>query len=271
MALPNWKITYFFSFAERGWTESWFSQNSVVDPRTMLSEAREVGDLRANLLCDGAKIKAIRISRPNTTPDGFLEYVNLTNQVLLAPGASTFLGILGRFYTSSVYESKSVFLRGFPDDVEVNGGQFNGLGASVFTLGFNQWGNSILSKNWGWYGKLARFRQTDVTATEGADQTVTFAGTQPVYTDFPAPTIVTVDVSSFPKRLNINGQHIVQVINPTTARTVKPLGIGATTLKGKLQVASKDFRQASLFRVLKVSPRKAGAPLLLTPGRRSAR
>lgn len=271
MALPRWKITFVFGAGERGWTESWFSNRTDLNVIEMKVQADTIGALRANMLGQEARIKAIRISNPNRQPDSALFYVNLTNQFVQVPCASFDLSLYSRFFAAGGERTKAVFLRGFPDDVEVNGGRFEGGGAAAFTIAFDAWSAIIVDRQWGWRGVSGPPPEARVNVAELGNGIVEFTALTDVFSPYVPGDKLSVRVSGFPKQSGLNRSFVVRVVSPTRATTTFPIGVLNTTLPGTIRLPLTDFIPAVFARPQKVGPRKAGAPLLVTPGRRSAR
>lgn len=277
----KFKVTFVFEANQRGWTESYIYNSSGDDHTPIEGPATRLADARIGICGQGARIKAIRISKEGVGPDALLRYTDIKPPVVNIPGpdggavsfgprAQPNVALLCRCSDVTESKRKFIFLRGIPDGVEVNGGVFTA--DKIYTQFFQRFIKQLTEAPWGWSGvstKVGPVDLTSYTSTVTGIVTFTFAANL-----FAAPLFdkrVTVRLKGVNGKSAANGPHVVKVLDATQCRTVKPLGLVAYQFGGQGSYTTNDFQKIDLVAAQKIVTRKAGAPLLESRGRARVR
>jgi len=270
------KVTLVFEAGPKGWTESYTFQSSgdahgpVEAPTVKLCEAR------ALLLGNGAFIKAYRISKEGVGPDALLRYSRFDAPVLDVPGANGQLRAGPRaqpnvallIKCSDLGESKrkNIFLRGIPDHVEVDGGQFvDNLAYKQFFAAFRK---LLIDKPWGWLGVSEKFGPVDLLNYETTlNGIITFTLQANLFQNADFGKKVLARFSGVNGKSQMNGQHVVKVTDAQSGKIDKPLSLLAYKNGGTVTYSKKNFQKIETVEIAKVVTRKAGSPLLESRGR----
>jgi len=274
------KVTLVFEAASRGWTESYIYSSSgdahgpVEGPTVRLCKAR------ALLLGDGGFIKAYRISKEGTGPDALLRYkrfespafdVPLANgQLRAGPRAQPNVALLVKCADSTESKRKNIFLRGIPDHIEVEGGQFvDNIAYKNFFAAFRR---ELINEPWGWLGVTTKFGPVDLLNYESTvNGIITFTLQANL---FEAGTFGKRIIARF-KGVNgksqLNGPQIVKPTDAQSGKLVLPLSLLAYKNGGQVSYSNYAHQKIETVEILKVVTRKAGAPLLESRGRARAK
>lgn len=281
--MPNvFKVTYIFSGREVGWTESYWLQGANNDHSKQVASVVTLAKARAICLSKPCKIKGYRISLDDTGPDALLEYdefrpkeVNLGNDVVIKfdDACEPDVSLLVRCSNATQSRHKHIFMRGIPDDIEKNNGEYQRTAA--WKLAFNNFANTLTVGVWGWMGVDAAARVSKVgvvNVEEAAGGTTTFTFKSDLFpAGLDANKPVKVRISGVNKKSPANGTHIVYPVDRRTAVTVNALAPGKYHFGGKAAYAPLTFITIENVQDQKIVERHAGAPLLPSRGRAPAR
>lgn len=267
--MPIIRYTMFFEGPGRGWTESYYLDSANSDLRAVLATLNDVIDARTSLMSAPCILKAHRVSNVDKNPDSLLVFLNRKG-VINMPSASLNIALLLRCRTNDFVHSKAIYVRGFPDEVEIDGGQFIGDNAAFFNLSIQRFKTVIDGHDFGWLGS-AFPKQTIVTGyVSKPSGSVEFSFGDAFMNGVPPNTPTRIRISGYPVRFGLNGQHIVIKTGENKAETLKPLAVVQTLFQGKGFRSDKVLRKIDHVDAVRVVPRKAGAPLLVTRGRQRA-
>lgn len=271
--MPDMKITFFFAARERGWTESYFRITTDTDLNAVVTQAELVAELRAQMLGKEARIFAIRASNEDVKNDSYLRYKDFKNtDANPRDCADLDIAILARLANFGFTRFKNVFLRGFWDSLEVNAGQFIGPGKAAFTDAFNNWIDRLKRDLYAWKSQPATGANADIqTYTTPADGLAEIT----TKTDLVPPAVVGAKnlarISGVNGKSALNGQQLVEVTAVNKVKLVKPLALLPYVFGGRIKLSNKTIIPIETAQAQKIVPRKSGAPLLATRGRRPAR
>lgn len=258
------KSTFIFEQGDRGWTESFIKENNSDDISVVQNAAILVAQKRALLLGAEGSIKAVRTSLELNamgqpiTGDALLNYVSIDGvQTQESDAPDTTLEVMCR--TLNGAKRKVVFMRGIWDAVVTAGGDYDPTVAN-WQANFNSWAAALIGGSWGWWG-------SDVQATVQVLDYQQNAPTMQVIITVPVGTFVAPFPTRFHVRISgvngksvLNGSQIVETIDGSHCKLVKPLAVGPFVSTGKLVVYSQNRRQISTVEAIRIIERKAGAP-----------
>jgi hypothetical protein len=176
------------------------------------------------------------------------------------------------------------YLRGFPDALSINGGTIWPAAGAAWNNALNAYFAAVVQLSFGWISQVATVNSPAplLTATQNADGTATLGfgpsittGNQLFSTVIPPPmgslhTQVRVSQQVLPR--GFNGTYTVNVLGPSSARTLRPLNV-STFLAGNGQgwIYTPTFTQILTMRQEKMVSRRSGAPFGRSRGRRANR
>lgn len=277
----KFKVTLVFEAGVRGWTESYIyssgsdSHSPVEGPATRLARAR------IELCGQGAKIKAIRISKEGIGPDSLLRYTDIQPSKVKVPDAQgnvlSFgqraqpnVAILVRCSDEMEMKRKFVYLRGIPDLIEVNGGQIEDN--KLYAAAFAAFRKQLIDEAWGWSGVQTKYGPVDLLNYEStATGVISFTLQGNLFLVADAGKRVTARFKGVNGKSQLNGAHQVKVIDQQSGRLVYPLSLLAYAHGGQVSYSANDFQKIQLVNPHKIVTRKAGAPLLESRGRAKAK
>lgn len=267
------KVTFFFEACPKGWTESWWVDRPDANLRNAYAQSLDVAGKRANLLGEGAVLKAIRVSSESLNNDSYLIYVNLTPNPIgtdeFAPDlADLDIAVLTVAHGDDYRKRKHTFLRGFWDSIEVNGGKFDGPNKAAWVMRFNNWATALKTAEYGWIGTESRLTSDLTGYTVDAQNRVVFTLKDDLFLapDFGEKT--NIRIGFLPCNNSLNGVHVVTITSANSVTTYKPTPAIPYTTGGKFTISEYGFIELEEMGPQKIVPRKSGAPLLVTPGRR---
>jgi hypothetical protein len=261
-----------------GWSEVhyWNTSAESVELGTRLAHmVDEVAPLRALLLsadcfCIGARIS---YDVPNGVA-ALSKSFSLQGNLALS-GVSPSVSLACKFTDPSNTRNKVTHLRGFWDLVEVNGEYHPEEGAPHdWEAKFNAWKSKLITGQYGWLSRsVANSAEGTVpNYVTGVDGRITFTLTNVVGAALVPGKVVQLRFS----RLNagkspLNRQLMVEVLTPTTVRTVDPVAAGPFIGQGRYSFRATEFyRYAQLYDV-KLGRRQQGRPFGQLPGRGKAK
>lgn len=110
--MPDYKIDFEFNQLNRGFSETWYAENTVIS--SAMSAAVRVAMVRARALAADVSFEAIRISDVLINGDSGLNTDCTTYTKSVAKGDVTSVGILVRCVSGTLYR-KPFIIRGLPD------------------------------------------------------------------------------------------------------------------------------------------------------------
>lgn len=272
---PIIKMTLFFQTNSFGWTESFLSNTGTSDLNAQMASLQIIAAKRAALLGAQSFIKAERVS-VETDEDGLpivgdslLQYVRY-NGPITNTSADEDIGVLITMRNALARHRRNMFLRGVWDDVEGAGGFYLPTIAG-WQSAFNSWAVAMLAKGVGWWHSVKSAPFTvdgyTVNATTGY-VTVTVLGDA-----FGAGPYgkIKVRLSGVNVKSQINGSWIGTPLSESQIMLEKPMALLPYTGGGLLYTYVPAFDRAETLDAQKITTRRAGAPLLQSPGRRKAR
>jgi hypothetical protein len=262
------KVTWFFEGRERGWTESLFYVTGLGHQQT-LEHAKILAIRRVDLLGVECKIKATRVSTEGSGPDALLDYEEF-KPGSQEPAAHPDIGVLIRCNNVDDHRWKHIFLRGVWDRIEDNNGDYKRKFKPWVPL-MSAYLAELKNGNWCWMG-VENTPKVKVTGyTVGADDRITYNFAGDVFPDALVGKNSHVRISGVNGKSRANGLFPVEVITKSSATTVKPHAVGAYRFGGFGVYSTLTPIGIAKAVDQKCCERKAGAPLLESPGRAKAK
>lgn len=272
MPLGIARVEFVFECQGYGWTENYFIADgtgslSVATARSLILLTKRVG-----ILAEPAKITYRSISDtggqragqtyPVSEADGLGTYVNADKEAT---------SLLFKRASGTGKQRSNVFLRGIPDAVVDDGGQYSP--GPLFLGDLGQYQTELVTGGWGWLG--------DDPATNGKANIVTIAD------DAQSRPIFTVDQAIFGvgvvgKRVqfrvsgvqgagNLNNAWVGLVLSTTSVKLIKPVPhFAALAGTGRVSYRDLTFIGIATSQVQRVVTRHAGRPLYHSVGRQRA-
>lgn len=268
----NIKVTWFFEANVRGWTESLYLLTENNDLAFAVGLGERLAEDRVSLLGAQGRIKAIRASNDDVLNDSFLKYVDLVSDAN-QDCADLDIALLARCTNFGNTAFKNTFLRGFWDSIEVEGGLFRGPQKAAFQKLFNVWARRLKTGNWQWkrqsVSNAVKHQITGYVVDVNKQVRIT------VREPFAPPDVIgstrMARISGVNGHSVLNGSHLVELVDANTALTKLPIAVFPYVYGGVLKLTGKTFVPIEDAAAQKIVPRKSGAPLLATVGRRPAR
>lgn len=269
--MPVYKAIFSFDCNGRGWSEVWF-QSLTGD--LSLKEFYTVGATplalkRVAMLGVNTTMTAVEVSKDNVLGDGYLSYVNYPGP--LGPCDTPDATVYTRFWGPGYTRGRTVFVRGFPDDVDINGGKFDPVNLP-FKAAFDSWKDLILSvaTPWGW---MTRSAASTTIITNYVQDPLTGLVTITVADNvFPVPVAggvnyVSCNILFKGLQSKLNGTRRYQVVDAKNIHTVVPEAVFPYVKQGTLTVYQYAFTGAIDGKAQRISRRGAGRPTHLIAGR----
>lgn len=273
-AVPaNWKITFFLQQGTYGWSESWYSAQSLDSIALITPQVNRYWTLRSRTLANEGLVTWARIvaltARPRIqTVIAFNNQAVNTGQIPSESDAP-FTSVLYRCWNNGQTRWKNWYVRGIPDNCVTNGGQFNPTAA--FKKAFADLVELISSNPWGWQGLFASqaWPITNVVQNGPANCPIITAPTAAL----PAANTpnFTARISGVVGAVEVNGQHVFVPINATSCQMLRPTAIFPYQANGTIRYSPLTYIQLLDVEPLRVVERRAGRPSYQSRGRRSAR
>lgn len=264
------KVTFFFSANQRGWTESYYQQTDNIDLQIAWTQANDIAIQRAALLGKQAKIFAWRCSNEAEKNDAFLDYKDRVG--VSQDCADLDISIQARFENVNNTRYKFTFLRGFWDTIEVEGGRFTGKGSAAFTTAFSDWLAALRARSYSWKTRRATGPSSDIqTYAQNTNGTVKITLKDVISPPAALNSKNLARISGVNKGSALNGQQLVQITGASEVTTVDRIAVFPYVSGGVVKLSDTGYSLIDFATPQKVVPRKSGAPLLATRGRRPAR
>lgn len=284
MATAKVRFTFFHPRGY-GWSETWYKLTDQTSlSRFFVTDVQPLAQARAGMLSSQCILESASSSfDPTPKGDSFLKYVNITGFLPPTqnppPGTefadTSWTGILFQFYNTTDRYRKAVFTRGQPDDVIAPSGQLGlGAGYAAWEAAAREWAGLITDKGWGWMRNDVGDKKTIVDIGPSIDDPtlISVVTSAPI---FPAPGLDPVYARvriNFPKtRTEVNGSWTVQVLSTTGCNIITPMALFPIANQGTMRLYTPIFQVSTEYSIQKACDRRAGRPLLRTPGRKPPR
>jgi len=273
----KFKTTLIFEAGQRGWTESYIYNSSGDSHATVEGPATRLANARILLCGQGARIKAIRISKEGIGPDSLLRYTNIVPPIVklpvgedggfsFGPRAQPDVALMARCSDATEAKRKPIYLRGIPDLIEINGGEIQAN--PVFAKAFDVFRKRLVDDAWGWSGVATKFGPVDLLNYETTvNGVVTFTLQANLFEAGTFGKRVMARFKGVNGKSQLNGPHVVKVDDAQSGKLVYPLSLLAYQHGGQVSYSVNDFQKIEIVDPHKVVSRKAGAPLLESRGR----
>lgn len=151
--MPVYQVIMYMDVRCRGFSEVHHRSLSEPNLEAVWNSCLTLAVKRAALLGRQGKLYAMRVSSIDENGDSYLGYTNL-------PGSSDYdcaspeLTVYTLLKSQNNNSRKAVYLRGFPDDLELEGGVFQ-PGYETWVSRANEWATELKTpaNNWGWMSR----------------------------------------------------------------------------------------------------------------------
>ena len=274
--MPRYQVPFVFKLSEHGFSESWYVDSGDTNLDRVRDLAITVAKKRMLLASGGCTMSAIRIA--NADLPGRVGKTYSDDPIegkAEGPSMASNVAINCQFGTALNDYQKLVQVRGAPDAWESNGGQLDTANKEL-RAAFASWVGALIGTGFGWLsiGERTTFAVTGyVVSPAGAVSVVVESSAPGVSLLTAAGPIGTRNTLLF-KRVNgrsrINGPQVCIVTGATTLSLSKPLALTDFVSPGIVEVPTKALRLVANGSLSRIGNLQAGAPLLLSPGRRAA-
>lgn len=276
--MPNTiKASYVFSGPDHGWRETWYFQQTDTALSTAYNTFNSTVPSRRLLLGAQASIKAIEVSveldaagQPvlNDSLPGYIYQQGFQSEDC----ADLDLAVLTLCASTGWNRRRFIYLRGFWDSIEVQGGKYVPPPGSTWTAKYNSWVAAMNAIFVGWLTstKSAPFPITGYTQQANGQVRITFAGPGPWAAGVPAlPVQIRINTARQPSKLS--GLKVVQPLTATTCDTIDKIAVFPFTGVGwRAFVYTKAFVASPNITPQRIAKRGVGRPLLVSRGRAGA-
>jgi hypothetical protein len=277
----KFKVTLVFEAGSRGWTESYIFSSAGDSHAPVEGPATRLANARIELCGQGARIKAIRISKEGIGPDSLLRYTDIKptvvkvpdaqgNVLSFGPRAQPNVALLVRCSDVTEAKRKYIYLRGIPDLIEVNGGMIEDN--KIYAALFDKFRKQLINESWGWSGVATKYGPADLLNYESTvNGVITFTLQANLFQNADFGKRVMARFRGVNGKSQLNGPQLVKVTDAQSGKLVYPLSLLAYKNGGQVSYSTLDFQKIEIVDPHKVVTRKAGAPLLESRGRAKAK
>jgi len=273
------KTTFFFDGPKHGWSETHWQSQSALDYNTAMTAAQFLANARGAILAKPCSLIGIRVSQENPVKNdaNSIDYVVLPSSQVVVSADEPDAAVLVRMQDPAFAKHKQMYMRGIPDDIDIDFGVLTVAAEPNWQVLFEAWVARItaLGGVWGWYGASGPVpNKVPITGyTQNAVGQVVINLAAPL---FPVGLIGTY-VSCRGSKINTPARSVlnlpqVYLINSTTQCTSsQPLGVLAYTHNGFLTFNTLGFYKYASATPRRIVTRRVGAPLLSSRGRGKVR
>jgi hypothetical protein len=274
----RYKHTLIFSGRNKGWSESYYTEPTSVNLQSQLTLCQIAATARAQMLGAEYSIQALRVQQTEDAGGAPVKRVGDLNQAVNLPGpaawegAQSDLSVLFDWATVNRDAHKFVFCGGIWDACSVLGGVYSP--PPEFNTAWQTWGVKCVEAGYGWLSRVpaAPVAVSNYVQDENSGTvTLTFGAS---LFEGASNTPVLIRVSGLPSiggMSTLNGDLLVYPLSATTARTKDRIAVFPFIGPGRANRFTNVFKRMSFITPEKIVSRERGAPLLQSPGRRSAR
>lgn len=269
------KANYVFSGPDHGWRESWFflspfsaGLNAAYNAFVATVPTRRL------LLGAQASIKAVECSfetddaNQPVLNDSILNYI-YQNGFQSEDCADLDLAVVTNCSNAVRTRSRNIFLRGFWDSIEVQGGKYVPPPGSTWSAKYGSWVDAMKALAVGWVRgtKSAAFPINGYTQLADGQVAITFAAPGP-FVGVPVGTKRQVRFNTAGQKSTLSGLQIVSVQSATLAWTIDKIAVFPFTGVGwNAFTYTKAFELSPNIDPRRIGRRAVGRPLLVSVGR----
>ena len=278
------RVTFGFSGKKQGWSETIVfpapagTSSGAFYGSTILPIAQK----RALMLAREYVLDTTRVSKIRLDDGTEVKRNVLLNSQVFAPASMAAANageqpnacVIARTIDITGNDQKDINLGGIPDEIAVNGGNYDGNGADGWGSRFNAWAQLVSAVPGGWLADKPNISDVPLTQyTIELNKTITFDFEAPIFNAPEVGTIRQVRMKGINGKSPLNGEHQVLVVNTSRATTLLPIAVfpyshgGA----GTSYIFPKPFVAGAIWGIRKIGTHKRGRPLGATRGRLPAR
>lgn len=278
------RVTTYFAGRKQGWSESIiYPAATGTTPGTFHAVvALPIAQKRVELLGREYTLDANRVAKIRTDAGVELKRNVLLFSLDLTPALQTNANgaeqpnacAIVRGVDAAGSGKKNIFLGGIPDEIAINGGEFNGGGASGWESRFNAWRALVVAASGGWLRDVVNLGPVGVASYAiNPNKTITYTFEAPLFNAPEIDTIRTIRVRGINGGSVLNGEQEVRVVSETSATTTKAIATFPYSFGGEATsyVRPKPHVPALTWSVDLIRTRKRGRPSYATRGRLQAR
>lgn len=281
----TYRVTWFFSGFEQGWTEGFALQRDAFNLSAISNLCADAYVKRSRLLANGYQLVGQRVALVLDNAGAPVRRVSDLSEsrqsgVAAWPAATPNLALLAEWQTSDAGRTKAQYLRGIPVGIMNDGKTYNPTYASWLT-NWNAWTSAMQTLRAGWLGTVPSLTWTltnwATNATTGIT-TFTVPADDPLWptqTGFPFRATIRIPGSSA-----LDGVHVVVPATDTTVYTARPLPaaphvVGAVGTMVYRTPAFYSLNPPDAITLGTINPKRiisrdTGRPTIAGRGRRSA-
>ena len=284
--MPVYKVTMIFNQDGYGWTESYaLNFPAGIGVKQVLGlYAVPLCNWRRQILVQAATLEYVRVGTFGTRFAVQTQRVNLignykgsASNPALVNGLHPNWCLLLRNYQAVPGAGKSTFLRGLPDEINVNG-IYTPTAAWIAALAnYTSSLTGAQQAQWGWWGALTNANAPLTTYTQTQQETVLLTcGNNPVtnaalFLAIPVGTKLLLRVSGVNGKSAINGTNVYFVRSANTAETKDQIAVAPYIYGGNVELPAFGFASISTVADERLQSRKCGRQLFLEHGRAPVR
>lgn len=275
MALPvTYKISLIFSANGYGWTETYYLNVATANVPKFIYQnfGKQLSYLRMQFLSQDARLDYIRISLVGTPftaavfPNDNGPY-NGNIGAIAVDMDSPSVALLCKFYNIVPGNTRSLFLRGIPEDCITNS-EYNPT--TRFQAAFNSWATYLVGSqgvNWGWWGVTSKVSGLGLSYTVNANFTVLVKSVAAIFGAAVPNKKYLVRFSGWNYKSALNGTQVCYNVDASTWVTKDQISLVPNTVTGTIEWPTYGFQQGGLPQIERAMTRKVGRQLFLERGR----
>lgn len=263
--MPIIKCQFFYQTNKWGWSETHYvQQNSLL---TALHECEQALTTRYGMMGSSGRVKYIRVSDPLIRGDARVKVINefFIQGKSADPSDIPTTALILRFECSDTMR-RTQYLRGFPDIIVANGGQY--IPSAGFATSFTAWKNFMIN------GNTFGLRGLDRSAVETPIANVVTAGGVTTVTTGAPHGLANLSFVRITKAFPLNSVNGVWRINVTGASAFTLLGpapVNSWLSGGLVQARIYTFLPYQKIEIVGPGRRDTGRPIDSPVGRRRRR
>jgi len=267
--MPDIKGTVFFRQLNEAWTESFVFESAGPGLDAPLAKVRAYAGARIVLCGKETEIYALRVSDEASRGDSLIGRLILKNNTVdESEDPETCLSVFWKDLTRR--RKKTVFMRGLQSRWFIAGGVFD-VNQAVFRQNFQFYSDTIKQLGLGWLGRINTVASPITNAQADVNLVWTITTVGPIFELADVGTQQLVGVAGFNGKSPVNGNWVALVTGQSTFKISQPIGAGPWRAGGKARLIKRELIAVDVAEANRIGTRKAGSPLLVTPGRRRNR
>jgi len=275
-----YRVTFAFSGARQGWTESFVVPRDGTTPGNLASVLLTLYGKRVELLGREYQGDGFRVAKIRTAAGAPVKRQVFLHRQTLKPGDQTIANagspyddcILVRGTDAAGERKRNVFFGGPPDSIVDDAGDLK-LAKVNWGAKFASWNGEAIAQQLGWLADIPVGEQQIISYVTNAQLITTFTLGGNLFVGANATAQQTVRVRQLNGKSVFNGQLVVIPLTATTCQTVRAIATQAFSSVGFMQAYTipKPFVPAAGWGAAQYAFHDRGHPLFSSRGRAPAR